>query len=53
LGTAVIAHDFWNAGAAQYDAQLNNFLKNLAIAGGFLTLAVWTNEKEPASGVLA
>lgn len=53
LGTAVIAHDFWNAGAAQYDAQLNNFLKNLAIAGGFLTLALWTNEKEPVPGVVA
>ena len=34
------AHRFWEFDATQYAAQLNNFLKNLAIIGGFLTLAV-------------
>jgi putative oxidoreductase len=46
LGTAVVAHDFWNAGAVQYDGQLNNFLKNVAIAGGLLNLALASKVKE-------
>jgi len=34
------AHRFWEfSDAAQYNAQLNNFLKNLAIIGGMLILA--------------
>ena len=34
------AHRFWEFGdAAQYAAQLNNFLKNLAVIGGMLILA--------------
>jgi len=34
------AHRFWEFGdAAQYNAQLNNFLKNLAVIGGMLILA--------------
>jgi len=34
------AHRFWEFGdAAQYAAQLNNFLKNFAIIGGMLILA--------------
>ncbi len=37
--TAFIGHPFWAAEPAQFSGQLNNFLKNLAIAGGFLLLA--------------
>ena len=34
------AHRFWEfSDAAQYNAQLNNFLKNLAVIGGMLILA--------------
>ncbi|MBH1450057.1 DoxX family protein [Stenotrophomonas maltophilia] len=40
LATAFIGHPFWSAEPAQLAGQLNNFLKNLAIAGGFLLLAV-------------
>jgi putative oxidoreductase len=35
------AHRFWEFDAAQYNAQLNNFLKNFAIIGGMLMLAAF------------
>jgi putative oxidoreductase len=38
LATAILAHAFWNSSDAQYSGQLNNFLKNVAIFGGFLLL---------------
>lgn len=38
LATAFTAHAFWSADAAQYAGQLNNFLKNVAMVGGFLML---------------
>ena len=34
--TAMIFHPFWHADAASFGAQLNNFMKNLAIMGGML-----------------
>jgi putative oxidoreductase len=34
--TAMIFHPFWQADAASFGAQLNNFMKNLAIMGGML-----------------
>ena len=34
--TALVFHPFWNADAASFGAQLNNFMKNLAIMGGML-----------------
>jgi putative oxidoreductase len=40
LATAFTAHAFWSADAAQFSGQLNNFLKNVAMAGGFLLLIV-------------
>lgn len=40
LATAVAGHAFWSAEPAQFSAQLNNFLKNLAISGGFILLAL-------------
>ena len=35
------AHRFWEFDAAQYNAQLNNFLKNFAIIGGLLMVAAF------------
>ena len=40
LATAFTAHAFWSADPAQFAGQLNNFLKNVAMAGGFLLLIV-------------
>ena len=42
LLTSVIGHAFWqfDATAPQYTAQMTQFLKNLAIAGGFVVLAL-------------
>jgi putative oxidoreductase len=34
-------HAFWAVDASQYAAQLNNFLKNLAVIGGLLYVAVF------------
>ena len=39
LASGFLGHAFWSAEPAQYAAQLNNFLKNVAMAGGFLMLA--------------
>lgn len=39
LISALIAHAFWAAEPPQFNAQLLNFLKNTAMAGGFLLLA--------------
>ena len=36
LLTAVMFHPFWAADAANFGAQLNNFMKNLSIMGGML-----------------
>ena len=47
LASALIAHAFWVAEPPQFSAQLLNFLKNTAMAGGFLLLAyVAGNQKE-------
>ena len=41
LGTALIAHQFWAVADPQaYSAQLNNFLKNVAIVGAFVMVIV-------------
>jgi putative oxidoreductase len=36
-----MAHRFWEFDAGQYNAQLNNFLKNVAIIGGLLMFATY------------
>jgi putative oxidoreductase len=36
LVAGLLFHQFWAAPDAQFVAQLNNFLKNVAITGGFL-----------------
>jgi putative oxidoreductase len=38
--TAVIGHPFWAADAAAYQMQFINFMKNVAIMGGFLALFI-------------
>ena len=40
IATAM-AHRFWEVDAAQYGAQLNYFLKNLAVVGGLLYVAAF------------
>lgn len=45
LGTALVGHRFWAADAAQFTPQLNSFLKNIAIVGAFIVLAI-----QPRSG---
>ena len=37
---AVLGHPFWAAGAEHYQAQYINFMKNIAIMGGYLALFV-------------
>ena len=39
LATAVMFHNFWASPAEQLQGQLNNFLKNVGLAGAFLILA--------------
>ena len=39
FGAAIAAHAFWSAEPAQFSGQLNNFLKNVAIAGGLIQIA--------------
>jgi len=36
IPTTLIFHAFWSADAASFQAQLTNFLKNVAIFGGLL-----------------
>jgi putative oxidoreductase len=50
LATAFAAHAFWAADAAQFNAQLNNFLKNVAMVGGFLLLIVQAGAGDRAAG---
>ncbi|AMV48960.1 DoxX family protein [Paraburkholderia caribensis] len=47
LMTKFVAHRFWDADPAQFNPQLNNFFKNIAMVGGFLLLI------EPRSGTSA
>lgn len=39
LASGFIGHAFWAVEPAQFAGQLNNFMKNVAIAGAFLLLA--------------
>ena len=41
LVAAFAAHRFWEFDAAQYGNQMNHFMKNLAIIGGFLFIATF------------
>ena len=50
LLTAFAAHRFWDADAASFSNQLNNFLKNIAIIGGFVTVAFEALKRQPRRG---
>jgi putative oxidoreductase len=39
LVASFAAHRFWEVDAAQYANQMNHFMKNIAIVGGFIILA--------------
>jgi putative oxidoreductase len=47
LASALLAHRFWAAEPAQFSNQLNHFLKNVAIAGGFLLVAAVEIKRQP------
>ena len=40
VAAGLIAHRFWAVDAAQFGNQLNHFLKNIAMVGGFLVIVV-------------
>lgn len=40
IAAGVLGHPFWAVEAPQFNAQLNNFMKNLAIAGAFIALGL-------------
>ena len=42
VGTGMAAHAFWNVASVDFSSQLNSFLKNIAIAGGLIHIAVAT-----------
>ena len=39
LATAILFHNFWASAPEQMQGQINNFLKNIGLAGAFLVLA--------------
>ncbi len=41
IPTTLIFHHFWSVPSAEQQTQLTNFLKNLAILGGLLTVTAW------------
>ena len=45
VATAVIFHAFWAAAPQVFGGELNNFFKNLAIAGGFLMVATHADSR--------
>lgn len=50
LATGFVAHAFWAADAAQFNGQLNNFLKNVAMVGGFLLLIAHASTTQRKAG---
>lgn len=48
LVAALLAHQFWTfSEPAVFNAQLNNFLKNVALVGGFLMVILSTRPRAP------
>ena len=45
IGAGLLGHRFWVVDAQQFANQLNHFLKNVAMAGGFLAVAAMSLEK--------
>jgi putative oxidoreductase len=50
FATAFVAHRFWQVDAAQFNGQLNNFFKNMAMVGGFLLLLTPSIARQPSRG---
>lgn len=44
----LIFHGFWHADAAEFQNQMNHFLKNVAILGAMLTIASVESQRRPA-----
>ena len=45
IGAGLIGHQFWNADPAQFNNQVNHFIKVLAIIGGLLHIAAFAQRK--------
>jgi len=45
IAAGLLGHRFWAVDPPQFANQLNHFLKNVAMSGGFLTLAALSLEK--------
>ena len=45
VADALLSHPFWSARATAFDGQLLHFMKNIALAGGFLLLAATAPRK--------
>ena len=45
VADALLSHPFWSARASALDGQLLHFMKNIALAGGFLLLAATAPRK--------
>jgi len=44
IGSGLLGHQFWAVDPAQFANQLNHFLKNMAMAGGFLVVLAMSLE---------
>lgn len=49
--TTLIFHGFWSADAANFQNQLNHFLKNVSILGGMLVVFAIESSREQAKGL--
>jgi len=45
VADALLSHPFWTARAGAHDGQLLHFMKNIALAGGFLLLSATAPRK--------
>lgn len=45
VADALLSHPFWSVPAAASDGQLLHFMKNIALAGGFLLLSATASRK--------
>jgi putative oxidoreductase len=50
LGASFLGHPFWSVEPAQFATQLNHFLKNIAIVGGFLMVIAFDRQRSGSSG---
>jgi putative oxidoreductase len=45
LVSGAIFHNFWAADPAQFQNEMNNFLKNVALAGALIVIAVYASRR--------